>query len=294
LPLALYVFAGGAGTSIGLITGGFVAALVGERATVDIPVFGALAPWQAICLAVSAPGLLVAILFLLLPEPLRRSRGQPDPTRQELMQVLRSRGAILIPQAAGICLFQLQAFAYGAWSAPFFMRVYGWSLADVGVRLGVVQLILGGLGGMASGWTARLLWRRGLRDANLVTSAIFLGAMAPLAIAGFLVSNAWLSFALLGLMTLFAHGPSGGSLASIQETIPNLLRGRVTAIYYAALGLISMTCGPLIIGVMNNHLFGAEKMIGLSLAILSAVTLPLGSVLLIVAGRYRRALEWAE
>jgi MFS family permease len=293
LPLSLYVAAGGAGTSIGLIAGGFVSALVHEGTTVDVPILGALQPWQIICIAVSTPGLLVAILFLLLPEPVRRSAGQDNATLQELGAVLRSRWTILVPQSAAICLFQLQAFAYGSWAPAFFMRLHGWSIAEAGVRLGVAQLIMGTLGGIAAGWTARVLLRRGLRDANLVTSALFLGAMAPPAIAGFLLPDAWVSFALLALMTLFAHGPAGGSLASIMETIPNRLRGRVTAIYYASLGLVSMTFGPLIIGVMNNYIFG-EQRIYLSLAVLSALTLPLGAVLLLVAGRQRRKLTWAE
>jgi MFS family permease len=294
LPLSLYTVAGGAGSSIALIAGGFAAALLHDQTMVNIPGIGSFAPWQIICFVVGAPGLIVSLMFLFLREPPRRTRGHPEPTRQELGRVLMSRRAILIPQSAGICLYMLQAFAVGAWMPAFFMRVHHWSMADAGMRLGAAQLVMGPIGGIGSGWTARLLLRRGLRDANLVTAAAFVAAMAPMAIAGFLVPSATASFVLLAVMTGFAHGPSGCSLASIQETIPSRLRGRVTAFYYAILGVASVTLGPLIIGLMNDYLFGPDEGIGLSLAVVSVLTLPAGTVLLVLAGRRRLGLDWTE
>jgi hypothetical protein len=45
---------------------------------------------------------------------------------------------------------------------------------------------------------------------------------------------------------------------------------------------------------MNDYLFGPDEGIGLSLAAVSVLTLPAGTVLLVLAGRRRLGLEWTE
>jgi MFS family permease len=120
-----------------------------------------------------------------------------------------------------------------------------------------------------------------------LAAAIAVAVITIPAVSALVVSNAWLSLACFGLQAFCSHMPSGASLSSIQEIIPNRLRGRITATYYLALGLVSMTLDPLMIGIMNDYLFGPSRLAA-SMAVVNVLALPLGAVLLLVAARQRR------
>jgi len=62
----------------------------------------------------------------------------------------------------------------------------------------------------------------------------------------------------------------------------------VTSLYYVALGLVSMTLGPLLIGVMNDYVFTDGDAVGKSLAVIAVTTLPLSALLMALSGRNRQ------
>jgi MFS family permease len=294
LPLSLYTLGAGAGTGVALIAGGLVARLVGGRTTVEVPFAGAFAPWQVIFFAVGLPGLALALAFAFVREPQRRERAPDEGRPGELRAVLKSRGGIIVPHFAGVCLYQVYAFASVGWIPAFFMRVHGWSIAEVGLRMGLTQLPLGIVGAFAGGALARLFWRRGRTDANLLTSALSLGVMAAPAVAATLLPNPVASMLTLGFALGCAQSSSGAVTAAIQEIVPNNLRGRLMAIYSAVVALGGMTLGPLLIGLMNDHLFVGLTSVGKSMSLTALLTLPLASLLVFVAARNRRLLARAE
>jgi MFS family permease len=105
-----------------------------------------------------------------------------------------------------------------------------------------------------------------------------------------LVPSANASVLLFGLTTALIQAPGGANAAAIQEIVPNRLRGRITALYYVAMGLSSMTLGPLVIGVMNDHVFTGAGSVGKSMSLTALVTLPVASMLLFIAARRRAKL----
>ena len=66
---------------------------------------------------------------------------------------------------------------------------------------------------------------------------ICFAAMVIPAVAGTVVRSAELSALLLGLTMGLAQGAGGANVAAIQEVMPNRLRGRVTALYYALMAM---------------------------------------------------------
>ena len=277
-----------------LIAGGFVASLISGSQSVAVPGFGTFEPWQIIFFVVGLPGFLLSVMFFLVPEPRRRDHKQTEGTRHELVEVLKSRRAIVVPHFAGACLYQVYVSAFIGWLPAFFMRVHGWSMTDVGLKYGVVHVVFGIAGAIAGGWLARALWYRGRRDANLLTGSICFGAMVVPAVLGTIVPSVITSVLLLGLTMFFAQGPAGANIAAIQEIIPNRLRGRLTAIYYALMALTGVTLGPLLVGLMNDYLFVGELSIGKSMSLTALLTLPPSSVLLFTAARRRTMLDWAN
>ena len=291
-PLSLYGTAAVFGVAGSLLAGGLVASFLGERQTVSIPGLGTFQAWQVIFFSVGFPGLIVSVLLFLVTEPPRRDKGDAQGTSAEFWNVLRTRGLIIFPQIAGFCLFNLFSNAMGAWMPAYFIRVHGWSIAQVGIRMGLLQLVCGALGAVLGGYVSRALWKRGRRNANLLTAGTFIGLVTIPAVAGTMVSNGVLAALLLGLMTALALAPGGPLLASLQEVTPNGVRGRVTALNYVVLGLFSMALGPLFIGFMNEHVFVDPKSVGKSLALTAVLTLPLAAALLLFAGRQRKKLDW--
>jgi MFS family permease len=286
--------AGASGLGISLIAGGSVAALLKDTHVVEIPGLGAYEPWQMIFIAVGLPGLLVSLMFFLTKEPERREKGQASSSMDEFVEILKSRRAIIVPHFAGVCVYFIQAFAFVAWMPAFIMRIHGWSIAQVGVIYGSLHVACAIIGGITSGWFAGLLWKQGRRDANLRTSAILMAAVILPSILGPLVPDVWLCLFFLGIAKVLSIATAGPNIASIQEIIPNRFRGRINALYFAILSLVGVTLGPLVIGIMNDYVFTDEMSIGKSLALTTAFTLPVATVLLFIAARNRLKLDWAN
>jgi MFS family permease len=290
LPLSVFIMGAGMGASLSMIAGGFVAKLVGSRATIDIAGVGAFEPWQVIFFIVGLPGFLVSLLVFLAREPARREQRRTGGSLRELVEALHFRRAILLPHFAGFCLQQVYAYAYTSWAPAFFMRVHRWSLVEVGLKYGAIALVTTTAGGWLGGSTARMLWRRGRADANLITVTLCYGVLGATATLATIVPDANLAALLMGLSVGLLQAPGGPNAAALQEIMPNRLRARVMALYYAIAALSGMTFGPLVIGLMNDEVFRSPLGIGKSLSLTALLTVPAGAGLLYVAARRRRKL----
>ena len=291
-PLSLYSLGAGAGVATSLLIGGAIARVVGGGSRVSVPGLGTFQTWQIIFFVLALPGLLLSLLFFFHQEPRRRGRGEAEGTLLELMAILKSRRLILLPHMIGYCLYNIFSFSVLSWLPAYFMRVHGWSIAEVGIRLGAVQLLSGAMGTFVGGQLARGLWHRGRRDANLLTAALCLSVMVVPAVMATMAKSAAASLFLSGLTYLCLLAPSGPLLGAIQDVIPGPLRGRVTALYYVVLGFVGMTLGPLVIGAINEYVFVGPRGIGKSLALTAAATLPLAAALLVLAGYQRKKVQW--
>ena len=92
-----------------------------------------------------------------------------------------------------------------------------------------------------------------------------------------------------GLVALLGFTSPPG-LAGIQILTPRGLRGRVTAVFLAAVSLAGFGLGPPLVGLLSDHLFGEA---GLGLALL-AVFAPVGAAGALAALLARRAWRRAR
>ena len=74
--------------------------------------------------------------------------------------------------------------------------------------------------------------------------------------------------------------PHGLSNAALQAIAPNRMRGQLIAIYLICVSFLSYLFAPLIIGLMNDYVFGREDAIVLSLASLSVVNYSIAAICL--------------
>jgi MFS family permease len=179
-------------------------------------------------------------------------------------------------------------FSLMNWAPSFFVRVHGWSLPKVGLTLGCMNIATGFVGALSGSAIAQWFWRRGRRDANLWTATLFIGFLVFPILAALHVNDATVSLGFFALTHVCMAAPTGPIIAAIPEIAPNRLRGQLTAVYYAMLGLVGMTVGPLVIGLMNDHVFaGHQNSVAKSLSLVAVTTLPIAAVCLFYASRQR-------
>jgi MFS family permease len=272
------------GRSFALLLGGAALAWLGARGGIVLPGLWPLAPWQALFVLAVLPNALIAVLLLRVPPSPVPVAG---PSGAAVAWLVRRRAAYL-PHAAAAIASVLMSQTLTAWAPTFYVRVFGLSPAESGLRLGLLVLIAAPLGHLAGGGLLDRLRRRGREAAAplllgsglcLAVPATALTALAPslaLSSAGFAVLVATLGFT----------GPPG--LAGIQVLTPRRLRGRVSALFLAATTLIGIGTGPFLVGLLNDRVFG-ESGVGRALVAVFTVTGALGTLAAIRAHRRWRA-----
>jgi len=279
---------GAMGNGVAFLVGGALSAIVAGGASLNLPLLGELRPWQTVFVAVGLPGLLWALLTLTLREP-SRHRGEIVDTAG-LIRLLRERANVIAPHFIGNCCFTIFAYGAGAWTPTVLMRVHGWSMQQVGYTMGLMYLIVVFAGGTLGGVTSQWMLSRGRQNANLLTMGMGItAAMVPGALLRFMPSG-WAAFATLVPLTFFTIFPGGPSTAAMQEIAPSRLRGRISALYHASTGLLGLSFGALLIGLLTDHVFHDEQAVAKSISLAAVILCPLGASSVFLAARARRAL----
>ena len=98
-----------------------------------------------------------------------------------------------------------------------------------------------------------------------------------------LLDSAYLALAFVVPITFFMGVPPGLSNAALQAISPNRLRGQMIAVYLICVSFLSYLFAPLIIGLMNDYIFGREDAINLSLSSLAALNYSIAIVCLFLS-----------
>lgn len=281
---AIYV-----GGGLATMAGGALIALV---PAVSTPLTGPLEPWQLVFIIVGLPGLVVAALVMTLREPARRGVVNGDmPSFPTVLRAMRTEWRAYGGLIAGLCFASLMWNGVAAWAPTHFIRTFGWTAAEAGLRYGSVLLVCGTAGINFGGWLAGRLRERGTRDANVRLCLISALAALPFGVAAPLLPDAMASLAVLGVYLFAGAMPYGGAAAAFQEITPNRMRGQVSAIYLFALNLAGIGLGPTFVAAMSQGLFGGDAGISAAMAANVAISAPLSALMMMLTlGPYRRAL----
>lgn len=294
LAISFYAIGYPIGGGLALIIGAILLGKFTAHGPVDLPIVGALQPWQMVFVMVGLPGVLVALLVATIREPKRRelAKGYAGavPLR-DVVAYVRERWAVYTMLIGSVSLIGMLAIGVSLWYPTFLMRTYGMTTGEVGIYYGMVMLVCGTVGTVAGGWISGLLVQRGRADANMriVLAATVLKAL-PL-IVGPLMPTATLALAFMAVGTLIGQASQGVMLAAIQDVTPNQMRGQVTALTLLFVNLVGLGLGASFIAAITDFGFGDEGALRYSIVIAGAVILP-AIVALILAGMpaYRRAL----
>lgn len=250
---ALFVYMLGAFVGLGasMIVGGIVFEMV-EREGWTIAGIGS---WRLVFVLIGAPGLLIAVLVRLMPEPTRKGVAlleglEPERILPYLKRHWRLFLAVYVAQSA------MAFWSYGihAWMPTYFIRRFDLSIATVGTQMGFM-LAIGGILGAFVGVQLCDRWTlRGTPAAKFRVAAIgSMIAIPPMLLLPF-AEAPWQAWACLAV--LVTAGPFSSSTGTImmQDLFPNRMRGQGTTLMLFIISVLGTSAGPLTVGLLIDRM----------------------------------------
>lgn len=220
--------------------------------------------WRTAFFLAGAPGVLVAIIVWLTVKDTRGNRSlleafKPVPgemTLRKAISELSGKRAYWHLVAAGT-LVQFVAYGISAFYGSLYVRVFGVSYSELGLKLGIMVVISGVLGAWLGGKAGDFFDQKNPARSLLIVAGIFVLA-APATFAAVSVENVDLSFALLGVMTFAATFYYGPNFALVQTLANNQTRAMAVAIFLLISGLLGLSLGPLFVGSVSDYISGGD------------------------------------
>ncbi|MFZ0979857.1 MAG: MFS transporter [Candidatus Acidiferrales bacterium] len=275
LGLAISVYTMGIffGSGVALAIGGTVVDSVMHMPALHVPILGTIATWRLSFLLVGIPGVLIGLLVYTVREPLRKNVLRDSTGAMahvgviDMLRQIGQRWQSFWGMAIGMIFQSMASYAFLSWAPTFFQRIHGWTAGQAGRALGILVLSFGCLGMYAGGLLCDHWLRKGVAEGPLkvaTLSAIGAGSFLGLAM---LMPNPHVALALMGPGLFFQAMPIGTVYAGVQLIFPNQIRGQASALFMFILNFGGIGLGPLLPGVLNDHFFRNERMVGPSVSI---------------------------
>jgi MFS family permease len=267
----------GSGIAAALIGG--VAHLVG-RSTAWFDISPGSGNWRLIFLAVGALGLPFVVLMFTIREP-RAPAAKDGFTLYEAFEVLREHRRVFGGIMIGYAVMTIVSFTAVLWGPTYFIRLHGDTPGSIGSLFGVVMGIGGSAGVLVGGLLTDRLTRRGVLDAPPRVVVLSLLSQTVLFPAAYLSSTRSMAVGFFAAGIFFMAFQGGLQGASIAVLAHERMRGLTMAAYLLLANMIGMGCGPLIVGLITDHVFHSPLALGKSLAIVAVSSSLLAIAILI-------------
>lgn len=286
LPMSVFTAGLSLGAGLALVLGGsFIFYAKSGAATLPLvgEWLGQHHPWQVVFLMAGAAGVPVTLAVLALSEPSRQTADSPTENADAPAgggAYLRAHWKLFAPLLAGTSLLYLYTNALAGWMPSLFIRSFGWTPMQVGLRLGFWIMAAAVTGNIVSGFVATGIARRGHIDAPLRTMLIGSGLMVPVSLLAALAPTP--SLAMVGVIFIYLSTALcfGIATTTLVAVTPGRLRGLMVALYLLLGNLVGMSLGPLSVGVLLDRVLHDPKKVGWAIAAVAAATIPMGFLLM--------------
>jgi len=163
---------------------------------------------------------------------------------------------------------------------------HGWSAAEIGLRFGLLVLVIGPVGSVFGGWLADRFEQAGRRDGKFIVGILAGLGVIPSAMLVGLAPGAALAFAGVAPVIFFTSFVWGIAPGALQEIIHGAVLGRVTAIYTAILNLFALGLGPLSVALLAHRL---DATLGVAMAIIAPLAGLIAAIAFALGRRSYRA-----
>lgn len=262
------------GTGIALVFGGTLYDAIAATPLYHVPLIGDVKPWQMTFLIVGAPGILLALVIGALPEPPRRHAGGKDealPIGAALRGFSRHWQAYLA-LIIGFALSAMSLQTVQIFGVQHFVRTFGMSLGEAGLRVGVPVVILGPCGLWVGGWLNDRWRGRGHLDASFLVGVLAAAGLLTGTVIAMLVRDMLLAQGALLILGFFSNLPFGAAASGMVSITPQRARGTITAFYTLFATLFGAGLSPFVTALITEHVFHSEASVGPAVAIVSVLS----------------------
>lgn len=282
--LSAYLIGATIGTALSSVVPG---AILAANLHITLPGYGLVIPWRSAFLLCGIVGPIVGIAFLTIREPARRGispeRKAPARVGEKLAYLLRQR-KLIAPLFGGFCLYYLAFVGVTSWTAPLLMRTYGLTLPQIANLLGLGMLIAGISGYVLGGFAAD-----SRKSGRIGLMALLPLIALPTAFAGY-APGVGLAIAALATISLTTPMLNVAMNATVQEIVPNDMRGFSYAFLSVVAALPAGAGGPFAIAFVSEKVLGDPSRIAASFVLVVLPCLLLAAACFAAASRvYRTA-----
>lgn len=224
------------GTALGYVLGAYMG-----------PAYG----WRAPFYVGAAPGFVLALTLLFIPEP---PLGQFDhiekaPDRDTLKGLVRNRAFLTATLGMAMMTFALGGLS--VWMPTFLHRAHGYSLKQAGILFGLSTGINGLVASLAGGWLSDYLLRR-TRTAHYLVSAVSLGLGIPAMIVALYTNGTTMVVGIFvaEFLLLLNTGPLN---AAIINSVGPHVRAMALAVNIFIFHLLGDVPSSSLIGYLSDH-----------------------------------------
>lgn len=248
-----------------------------------------LEPWRWTFILVGAPSVLIGLLCLAsVSEPLRRkdrSNWVADRDQSSsLWSYLVEHSSFYLPFMGGVGLICIVVYGMFSWTVTMLVRSFamnpesaGYAYGLFGVTGSVAGALLGPVvgqrlgGGRGDGPFVMLMVSIGVGGAAVAIAPRMSGWLAVLAMM-------WPAFVGFGAITALAT-------ICVQSIAPSHLRARLSAVQSLAINFIGFALGPLLVGILSDHIFAGQYALASSLSTVALIFTPLALAFFLLCQR---------
>ncbi len=151
----------------------------------------------------------------------------------------------------GFSFLSFTGYVISFWTAQFFIRYHGYSVSEIGDRLGVISAVGGGLGVTMGGALAdRLRLRTPL--GRLIVGMMNAVIPIPLLLLALNASDRNVSLVLFAFAQVFAALWLGAGSSTVQDLVLPHMRARASAVFLLFVTLVGLALGPYVVGRLSD------------------------------------------
>ncbi len=265
--LAYFYLAIPMGSALGYMLGGAIGGTYG---------------WRAAFFVAGAPGLVLAVVALLLPEPQRGGMDDEPDDGEALVWRDALRRMVRNPawrfNVAGSAMMTFSIGGIGAWMPTFLERVHDLSTAEAGTLFGGVTVVGGLIGTLLGGWFGDRAQARN-HGGYFSISGIGLLLGAPFALTLVLMPTAFWTLVWVFGAELFLFLNTGPLNAALVECMPAGARARAVAVHVFMIHAFGDAISPPLMGLVSD-----ASSIGVAIG-LTGIPMAIGGGLLLIGAR---------
>jgi MFS family permease len=284
---SMFMLAPFIGGGLALAGGGALYAWIKSLDRASLPILNRFEDWQVVFLLVGLPGLVVTALLLLIAD--RPSRASSSLGGFAVFAFYRREWRFAVVYSLTMGLVMTLMSGYVTWLPAALMRSNGIDERTLGSLFGPIYLIAGSIGTLSAGLI--IMYRGGANPVRAVLRHMctVLVALWPIASFGLFASPLWLQLSLMGFALFLISSVTSLSSLTFQYVTPRHLRAQAIGLLSMVSALFGTGLGPVLAGVLSDHLTQARQPLSMSLSLIGGITVPMILVMLLFVSRHHRA-----